>query len=367
MQRGIKGVGAGIGDGADRQALPTVGIVGIQYRLGYVIVVVRLDVIPDVIVGGAALQHGVGGGILQAVVEHRGDIVHFLHVGGFLLHDGSEDGPFLQRKAAFGQRLLIFFGQQLFFKVGQLGADDIVGGGIRKEGVGIGIQEPIQHDHLALVGADLTDPVEGIIHTVGGLQILFGRAKPGGLDGVGHLKGIVALRQGDADRFPVGDGGAERFDEFGIAAALFQGEAAVLVAAVAAVGAAVQPEQHGIADEPRRLQLPGDDGGGAALRDGDGDRFAGFSAAGDLAPDQQKARDQQDGEKKEKDTAGAAFFAFFAVCHKISPVYRKILTKVEFFLLYPKNGQKSTDTHRMGRGEAKCCKRSCGFWECILR
>ena len=97
MQRGIKGVGAGIGDGADRQALPTIGIVGIQYRLGYVIVVVRLDVIPDVIVGGAALQHGVGGGILQAVVEHRGDVVHFLHVGGFLLHDGSEDGPFLQR------------------------------------------------------------------------------------------------------------------------------------------------------------------------------------------------------------------------------------------------------------------------------
>ena len=100
VQGGIKGIDTGIGNGADGQAAAVVGIVGIQYRLRHIIIIVRLHIVPDEIIGGAAFQPGVFAGIGKAVVEYRGNIVHLLHAGAFLLHDGGKDDPFLQRKAA---------------------------------------------------------------------------------------------------------------------------------------------------------------------------------------------------------------------------------------------------------------------------
>ena len=171
VQGGIKGIDTGIGNGADGQAAAVVGIVGIQYRLRHIVIVVGLHIVPDEIIGGAALQHGVFAGIGKAVVEYRGNIVHLLHAGAFLLHDGGEDDPFLQGKAAVLQSRFVFLSQHLFFKLPQLGGDDIPCGGIGVEGVGLRIQEALQHCQLAPIGAYLAQPVEVIIGGVCRRQI----------------------------------------------------------------------------------------------------------------------------------------------------------------------------------------------------
>ena len=171
MQGGIEGVAARIGDGADGQTVAVIGIVGIQHRLWHIVIVVGLHIVPDEIIGGAALQHGVFAGIGKAVVEYRGNIVHLLHAGAFLLHDGGEDDPFLQGKAAVLQSRFVFLGQHLFLELPQLGGDDIPCGGIGVEGVGLGIQEALQHRQLIGVGTDILHPVEVIIGGVCRRQI----------------------------------------------------------------------------------------------------------------------------------------------------------------------------------------------------
>ena len=168
MQGGIEGVAARIGDGADGQTVAVIGIVGIQHRLWHIVIVVGLHIVPDEIIGGAALQHGVFAGIGKAVVEYRGNIVHILHAGAFLLHNGGEDDPLLQREAAIRQRRPVFLGQHLFLELPQLGGDDIPCGGIGVEGVGFRIEEALQHRQLIFIGADILHPVKVIIDGIGG-------------------------------------------------------------------------------------------------------------------------------------------------------------------------------------------------------
>lgn len=134
-------------------------------------------------------------------MEYRGNIVHLLHAGAFLLHDGGEDDPLLQREAAIRQCRPIFLGQHLLLEFPQLGGDDIPCGGIGVEGVGLGIQETLQHRQLALIGADILHPVKVIIEGIGGGQVFRLGAKPGGCRRLCHLEGIPALRQGEGHRF----------------------------------------------------------------------------------------------------------------------------------------------------------------------
>ena len=250
-------------------------------------------------------------------MEYRGNIVHLLHAGAFLLHDGGEDDPFLQGKAAVLQSRFVFLGQHLLLEFPQLGGDDIPCGGIGVEGVGLGIQEALQHRQLIFIGADILHPVKVIIDGIGGGQVFFLGAQAGFGRGFGHLEGIPALRQGEGHRFPVADSGAEGIDELLIAAALFQNEVAVLVPAVPTMGAAVQLKEGGIADQAGVLQLLGDGGGTAALRNGNGNGLAGFFAAVYLARHRDDPHRNEQQEEQQDDEPDPAFFVFI-IGHSVS-------------------------------------------------
>ena len=106
-------------------------------------------------------------------MEYRGDIIHLLHAGAFFLHDGGEDDPFLQGKAAVFQGCFVFFGQHALFKFPQLGGNNIPGGGIGIEGIGFRVEEALQYGQLVFIGAHFGQPVKVVIGGIGRRQIFF--------------------------------------------------------------------------------------------------------------------------------------------------------------------------------------------------
>ena len=104
--------------------------------------------------------------------------------------------------------------------------------------------------------------------------------------------------------------GAQCRDQLLVAAAFFQREVAVLVPAVPAVGAAVQLKEGGIADKAGVLQLLGDGGGTAALRNGNGNGLAGFFAAVYLARHRDDPHRNEQQEEQQDDEPDPAFFVF---------------------------------------------------------
>ena len=76
------------------------------------------------------------------------------------------------------------------------------------------------------------------------------------------------------------------------------------------MGAAVKLKEGSIADQPGVLQLLGDGGGTAALRNGNGNGLAGFFAAVYLARHRDDPHRNEQQEEQQDDEPDPAFFVF---------------------------------------------------------
>ena len=234
------------------------------------------------------MQPGVGRALRQTVAEHLRH-VGVLTVARFLLHKGGKSDKLRQ-----GHSLLlegcVHFLSELRIELGVEGSHIVVHR-IALQKI-VGLREKIALAlHKAVRGIFILRDIlpEGIcaeIALVGFLQKLLGGAQTGGFHLLGNSNSRCTLRDSHPHCFCLGVLG-KGADECIVGAASGQLKIAVLQLCGSTLFPHIPAEQIGRADDACILQLVGDRGYTAALRNAYGDRRAGLTAAVDLAAGKQ--------------------------------------------------------------------------------